>query len=85
MPVSFWLLVAPFLAGAYPMKRGWLVPIVVLGSLLATQPLLAASHGGRYGRIRDRLSCCLGVPLMAACFWRGAADRSRGGRRPSRI
>lgn len=38
-PVSFWLLIAPFLAGALPIKRGWLVPIVVVLALVATQPL----------------------------------------------
>ena len=37
--VSFWLLIAPFLAGVFPVKRGWLVPVVTVLALLATQPL----------------------------------------------
>jgi hypothetical protein len=67
IPVSFCVLVAPLLAGAFPMKRGWLVPIVVLGSLLATQPL----GGVAWWSLRENegpFILLLGVPLMAVCF-----------------
>lgn len=74
IPVSFWLLVAPFLAGAFPIKKGWLVPIVVLCSLLATQPL----GGVAWWSLPENegpFILLLGVPLMAACFGVGRLTR----------
>jgi hypothetical protein len=67
IPVTAWVLIAPFLAGAFPMKRGWLVPIIVLGTLLATQPL----GGVAWWSLKDNegpFILMLGVPYMAACF-----------------
>jgi len=72
VPVSFWLLVAPFLAGAFPVKKGWLVPLIVVLSLIATQPL----GGVAWWSLRENegpFILLLGLPVTTVCFgigWR---------------
>ena len=39
VPLLIWLLVAPFLAGLFAVRKGWLVPICVVLALLATQSI----------------------------------------------
>jgi len=74
IPVSLWLLVAPFLAGAFPMKQGWLVPVVVVVALIATQPL----GGVAWWSLRENegpFILVLGLPLTAVCFLIGRLAR----------
>ncbi len=75
IPVSYWLLIAPFLAGAFPMKRGWLVPVVVVLALLATQPL----GGVAWWSLQENegpVILMLGLPLTAASFGLGRLARA---------
>ena len=37
--LSVWLLAAPLLAGLFALRRGWLVPVLVVFALLVTRPL----------------------------------------------
>ena len=73
-PVYFWLLIAPFVAGALPIKNGWLVPIVVVVALLATQPL----GGVAWWSLRANegpFIIILGLPVTALCFGFGFVTR----------
>ena len=74
VPVSFWLLIAPFLAGAFPVKKGWLVPLVVVLALIATQPL----GGVAWWSLRENegpFILLLGLPVTAVCFGFGCLTR----------
>lgn len=67
VPVSWWLLVAPFLAGAFRLRKGWLVPICVVLALLVTQPL----GGVALWSLRENegpFILLLGLPVTGACF-----------------
>jgi hypothetical protein len=67
VPVSVWLLAAPFLAGLFALKRSWLVPVVVVFALLITQPL----GGVALWSLRDNegpFIIGLGLPITAACL-----------------
>jgi hypothetical protein len=73
--VSFWLLIAPLLAGAFPIKKGWMVPIVAVLALVATQPL----GGVAWWSLRDNegpLILLLGVPLAGLTFGVGRLTRT---------
>jgi hypothetical protein len=74
VPVSFWLLIAPFLAGAFPVKKGWLVPLVVVLALIATQPI----GGVAWWSLRENegpFILLLGLPVTAVCFGFGSLSR----------
>jgi hypothetical protein len=69
-PVSIWLLAAPFLAGLFAVKRGWLVPIWVIFALLVTQPL----GGVEWVSLKNNegpFILVFGLPVVAACFGLG--------------
>jgi hypothetical protein len=75
VPVGFWLLIAPFLAGVYPIKKGWLVPVVVVLALIATQPL----GGVAWWSLRDNegpFILLFGLPVTGACFGVGRLTRA---------
>jgi hypothetical protein len=75
VPVSYWLLIAPFLAGAFPMRWGWSVPVVVVLALLATQPLGGVAWWSLRGN-EGPVILVLGLPLTAACFGIGRFARA---------
>jgi hypothetical protein len=73
--VWYWLLIAPFLAGAFPIKKGWLVPFGVVIALIATQPL----GGVALWSLRENegpFILLLGLPVTAVCFGVGRMTRS---------
>ncbi len=75
IPVSLWLLFAPFLAGALRVKRGWLVPVVAILALAATQPL----GGVAWWSLRENegpFILLLGLPITAACWGIGRLTRA---------
>lgn len=74
VPVALWLLIAPFIAGAFPIKKGWLVPIVVVLALVATQPLGGVAWWS-LREIEGPFIIVLGLPVTAMCFAFGWVTR----------
>jgi hypothetical protein len=73
-PVAVWLLIAPFLAGVFGLRRGWLVPLFVVLALLVTQPL----GGVPWWSLRDNegpIILLFGLPVTATCFGIGFVVR----------
>jgi hypothetical protein len=67
VPVSVWLLIAPFMAGLFALRRGWLVPISVVFALLVTQPV----GGVAWWSLTDNegpFILILGLPVTLTCF-----------------
>jgi hypothetical protein len=65
-PLLVWLAVAPFLAGLFALKKGWLVPVSMVLALLVTQPL----GGVLWWSLRDNegpFILVFGLPATAAC------------------
>ena len=74
VPVSVWLLTAPFLAGLFALRRGWLVPVCVVLAFLVTQPL----GGVAWWSLRENegpIIIVLRLPITAACFGIGYVVR----------
>ena len=77
-PVFFWLFAAPFLAGFFALRRGWLVPICVVVALLVTQPL----GGVALWSLRENegpVILIFGFPAAFACFGLGYVVRVLAG------
>lgn len=73
--LTVWLLIAPFLAGLFALRRGWLVPVGMVLALLITQPL----GGVAWWSLRENegpFILILGLPTCAACFAFGQLVRS---------
>ena len=72
--LSIWLLVAPFLAGLFALRKGWLVPLSLVGALLASQSL----GGVAWWSLRENegpIILMFGLPTCAACFFLGSVVR----------
>ncbi len=69
-PVAVLVVLTPFLAGAFALRPGWIVPLFVVIAFLLTQPL-----GGVHWRsLRDNegpIIIVLGVPLAMTSFGTG--------------
>ena len=68
------VLAAPFLAGLFALRRGWLVPICVVVALLLTQPL----GGVEWWSLRDNegpVILIFGFPAAFVCFGLGSILR----------
>jgi hypothetical protein len=66
-PVAIWLLLAPFLAGALAVRKGWLVPPLVVLVFLISQPL----GGVAWWSLRENegpFILMFGLPITMACF-----------------
>ena len=75
--LSAWLLIAPFLAGLFGVRRGWIVPVCMVLALLVTQPI----GGVEWWSLRANegpVIIMLGVPLTAASFGLGYLVRGIG-------
>jgi uncharacterized protein YybS (DUF2232 family) len=75
VPVSVWLLTAPFLAGLLALKKGWLVPVFVVFALVLTQHL----GGVAWWSLRENegpFILILGFPVTAVCFGIGYLIRT---------
>lgn len=67
VPLLIWLLIAPFLAGVFALRKGWLVPICVVVALVATQPI----GGVDWWSLRENEGPFIlnfGLPTTALCF-----------------
>ena len=76
--VFVWLFAAPFLAGVFALRRGWLVPICVVVALLLSQPL----GGVAWWSLRDNegpVILMFGFPATFMCFGLGYVVRVLAG------
>jgi hypothetical protein len=74
-PVMIWLLIAPFLAGALAVRKGWLVPVGVVLVLIATQSI----GGVAWWSLRENegpFIILFGTPVTFLCFWAGYMMRA---------
>ena len=78
-PLAFALVfAAPFLAGLFALRRGWLVPICVVVALLVTQPLGCVE----WWSLRDNegpFILIFGFPAAFVCFGLGYVIRVLAG------
>ncbi len=69
-----WLLIAPFIAGLFAFKKGWLVPVSMVLATLITQPL-AGVAGWSLRTNEGPIIVILGLPACAVCLLLGYCVR----------
>jgi hypothetical protein len=69
-----WLLIAPFIAGLFAFKKGWLVPASMVVATLVTQPL-AGVPGWSLRENEGPIIVILGLPACAVCLLLGYCVR----------
>jgi hypothetical protein len=72
--LQIWLLIAPFLAGLLDLKRGWLVPIVMVLAQWVAQPL-AGEPWVSFSGTEAPFILLFGLPVCALCFLAGRLIR----------
>jgi hypothetical protein len=68
--LQIWLLIAPFLAGLLHLKRGWLVPMVMVLAQWMAQPL-GGEPWASFSGTEAPFILLFGLPVCTLCFLAG--------------